>query len=1095
MLPWLVSLSEAAYADAYGRLPKNAKGAFDYCYATKKGNCISITGNTNKASEGTRVYFRIYDEKSIPGDWTMLKHSSRSWSGTGWKITYGADRQAYPGVLQSFYEITNNAGRDFYFDLAFYTPINFGQNGTHARLFMAGKGDAIGIDGGNKQTMYFHVKKTPWSMHNNLYDYLGSVDSTYIGPTKEEKDLPVLDNTYDNEYLSPENVNSAMGFAWKKHLLKKGDVHRFGFKVQITDKFIRLPLIKDITPFKETYPDPFTVILNVTGYGNTPVEAKLGFSSQNYYLCGTFTPKSDMETATVNCTIYFGDKNVSNYKPIAIQNGHKGWEARYFVKHVKDGTMRPTLKLKTKPKDSYSASDPYIFIDGEVDDEHYVNINYQFDSGEEVVGQRFITSQDFETLPFEYNIPFPTDLEFGAKHIIKIWVTDDNGLWSDPVEKEFMYEASDKPIVRNIYISEERLLQKSGETRLVFYGEGIYTKEGKTANVYLRVDDSQEEHLLTTFEAKKEPVPIAGFYNFTANEASHHKFTVYARDSEATQNPPESPVTAPLIVWDPSSAQASSDIGKFIDTTLKIDKSVTTLFNLEYQDVNQNPWQISANNEGFYCKFRTYGGIDTTSKIGEYDFTHTSEGKMNKDGFDIQFKISEDPNTKFTVAKFTVKNTQFFERIFDLGLVVNSQLTDKQKTIEHINNENKIVVESNEQFVSYTLFYSQLDPKAAVTDVYLGKIDRNGKTWDKKPFFSSSKASRDLNAYGLTWAAQRIPGEGSVEFTLTFAAYGKVKSPTRLVDRKEWKQHYQKTDTETLDIEVIDADIGEELLISVNENNNIYNYSHTIDQSQHRFRPTLNFSQVGESTTYSVTVQAFDKNPQTRFPSNIINKIVYLKEPPTLDVDKLPKLYYSTRDKLETTVRITGTKAPKVDIYYRLLLPSQTGMAESAERLAQRNVPANGEKETISIPLDRDVFPLEDAVWKIKLYAKDGNLMSEVEELEFNLNAYDPPKLFRAGISKKSARVGERILGFVVVNDNQNDFLEIYVSFDKNNFPQQPAHTISKNANAGKDTPYAFYWTVPEGTESGIKDVYFLVKDSEGAPSTVAGPKTLVITG
>lgn len=86
----------------------------------------------------------------------------------------------------------------------------------------------------------------------------------------------------------------------------------------------------------------------------------------------------------------------------------------------------------------------------------------------------------------------------------------------------------------------------------------------------------------------------------------------------------------------------------------------------------------------------------------------------------------------------------------------------------------------------------------------------------------------------------------------------------------------------------------------------------------------------------------------------------------------------------------------------------------------------------------------------------------------------------------------ERVFGYVIVKDQENDKLDIFVSLD-NKTSFQKTNTFNFVKIAGKDIPIAFYWIVPNNTSLGSHNVYFLVKDDKGNKSNIFGPIDLEI--
>lgn len=300
MFPWLASLSlEVNQIDQWNSLSLEAPGQVDYCWNDPGKGCLSLTSNQYSYGNGTRTYFRIYGPDNYAMPWHQLKHNNKVngyWeNGTEhWKVEFDVHKINNLGVLEPYYYISNNGDTEFKFDLLVYTPINFGSK---TSLSLIENGDVVDVNGGDKH-IYFHIKKTPWSMHNPAYDYFGDADKIYLGPTLTDDNLlhKFMENT--KNYTPNSGEQAAFAFMWYKHPVKPLDRNRFGFKMHPTPPFERLPLIKDVTPVHETYHDPYNVTFNLTSYNNKRVRAGWSRKSwgQRTWCTETFKPHDNIIT-------------------------------------------------------------------------------------------------------------------------------------------------------------------------------------------------------------------------------------------------------------------------------------------------------------------------------------------------------------------------------------------------------------------------------------------------------------------------------------------------------------------------------------------------------------------------------------------------------------------------------------------------------------------------------------------------------------------------------------------------------------------------------------------------------------------------------
>lgn len=77
---------------------------------------------------------------------------------------------------------------------------------------------------------------------------------------------------------------------------------------------------------------------------------------------------------------------------------------------------------------------------------------------------------------------------------------------------------------------------------------------------------------------------------------------------------------------------------------------------------------------------------------------HNKNKVIEKDEFNIQFSVTKDPNTNFTVT-----NKYYFERRFALSVIVGSDLAGNQSMVECEPSKGRIVITSNENIIQLSL--------------------------------------------------------------------------------------------------------------------------------------------------------------------------------------------------------------------------------------------------------------------------------------------------------------------------------------------------------------------------------------------------------
>lgn len=1071
--------------------PKTSgKYAFDIVYEDDNGTPHSTTND-----KGYYVYYRKINNGN-PQAWEVLKDMGKIGSFiSGYEVSVTSSQDSKGQSIDVFVSVFSNTD----FDVGVYCDTDFDTQGDNVKLVKKFNGNGV--------TFQSTSRPMTFSLKNNLYTSFdgqsSDVDSIYTGlAASSETQTAIGELMLKNEFpdTTQDNQDSALAFSWRNKKNTQGRYLKLGFKVVVGQDLGNVaPSIKDTTT-KEKLSQQFTLTFEVTELNNQKVTVMVNdLIEKSSFKCGEFQSDGNLHTSgTVSCSRTFNKDGFFKYNAYAVDSDGANSNTTPDTQVLLDGIQPPICNVLTKlPLREYTEKDKIIFIEYEIDDENSVTVSYQFDDMEKVTSENKDTSAPNNKVQTSMNIQIPSKLELNKPHTLYFWATDNLGKDSFINEMPFKYSSSvNKPAITDIYLSTEKV-ENGKITRAVVFGQATDPNEGDLIRIFAKLPGLPDKEL-GNVTATNSKTPFAFFFYFPSKEVGHYNISFYAKD--VNDHISEENITLPMIVWNPEAPQSPDLIGKIIDVSADLKAGTNALFNLRYQDRDGFDRKMTFNDEGFFCAVRTFNDTKLTSRLGQYYFKKNNERLARFDEFVVRYEITSNKITKFLETKIKVRNERFFPRLFELSLFADSDLSDDDNSpIKSREDGRGIVVSSEKNKLRYTVFTQDyFDSPAATRTFITNNLQRpnnnNEIRLDDIPFFNTSKTETGQanSAYAVSWMSQVIPAGEEVSFTLAFAAHDNVKTPPRLIDNTNWKNSYSPDEEAFINISIRDAEPNEALTLHIFENGNSY-YTDSWTATNNNFLiKKMNFST--DQQRYNIYIYVQEKDASTSFPSNPITKSVSISGSPVLTLDTNQfKSFYHNNEKIKIKGTVYDDNAQKVQICYRFIKGSSDEILSAQQCFEDKPItPKTNNNIDYEIGFNK-IYP-SDENWGIVVYAVDNLAVSNNFTHHFNLNVYSPPKLIQAGLSRKSASKNSRILAYAVLNDQQNDFIDIFVKISGSDYPATPVHHLNANPTPGEDYPIAFHWQVPSDAKVGAIDVTFLIKDSEGLPSNEI-TKTLVITG
>lgn len=745
--------------------------------------------------------------------------------------------------------------------------------------------------------------------------------------------------------------------------------------------------------------------------------------------------------------------------------------------------QRPVIRIdsETAPIDNYLPNGK-IRIAGQVDDENYVVIKYNFDNGYNY------TYESVDTTPeglqeFSTTISIPNTLNFPARHNFSIWAEDLANLTSDVLTYNFTLSTPPYPIVHSAYLSDKR--PQPGD-KIVVFGEATDPDAGQNVSLYATFDDADESTYLGSFTSQDKLLTYAFFYTIPNTTYGNYELAITAVDDTNRRSEVASRVS--LSVVDPSAPKIETNWGNITDVSAKtITKSSNALFNLQYTDPDGNNRSMSYKDEGFFAAYRLYQANNPFFPRDDTHLIRYNDGQTSTtDDITVQFHTQYDDTTGFLQLVFDVTNNGYFPQYVDLGVFVDSDFSDDDNSAISMRPDGRgFVVSSNGTGYHYTVFTKDMEPFTPVSYVYLKDVNRTGNgelPVNQMPFFSKSDATsyNGTNAmYAFSWKRRIINGGTTMRYGATVAPHDSLKTPSRILDRTSKKAYYNPNDVVELNFQILDGDVGEKIDFVVNLNGTESHYNFTATKDPYVFK--MNIS-VGNGPTFRYQVRAVDED--VLFPSNLIDVVLPVSKPPSLTLYKeYLKNNYFEGDSLILAGTVSDEKF--VSVYYKI----GNGRSEIAG-----NVTISSTRSfNFTVPIPPQVKPRQN-YWELQVWAVDEYGIRQTEaptSHSFILAERHPPILYNAGLNFKTAKPGDKLIAFAVVNDTQIDRnIDIYIKFGPNGDFVQAGRYWKYDYNLD---PFAFYWYVPTNVEPGTYEVSFRARDADGLFSDRTIIRTLII--
>lgn len=1076
MLPWLVYLSFSAVHIKYEK-PSESDAAFDLIYVDKDNKEHSLTNG-----KGYYIAVRPYSNGQ-PGNITLVKHNQPTTIDGVLSIAPISAQSVENEVNQKIeIAVTNlNSIKQLQYDLGVFCDINIDSN-TNAILKKVLNGNGVKS---SDATPIIHLLKGT---------YYPNVDTMNLGAFADsaKKDplfYPYFEN--NNRDATEAKEDSVLSFSWQGRKLNGSATEKLGFYAIIGDQTNLRPFVHDLTVKKNGLPLKSELKFEVFEYDAQNVT--LTVTIDDYTFTGTFeSDGKDKVSHVFTVPFEFGSKRILHFRAQATDSDH------YLSDPVEGnllsgGAAPPTLTVYYGLPERLDLGEIYDITVG-VDDEYYVSLKCQYDNSEiYTIVERFITIESGVQYPTFY-LQLPEGLEIGKTYTFKLWAEDEYGQRSNNYTQSVTLNIPSKPTIISAYLSEEKIVKGTGD-QLVIYGEAVHPTRGSNLVIGLTSPLDGQFKKFEPIIATGTTQTFAYFFDVPETLAPGH----YSIILEATDNGEQysgNQIELVFIVYDPNAKPPVDDYGKIVDVTQKtLNRWSKTLFNLRWEkDFKEH--KMTYNDEGFYAGFRVYDDARPQST----NHITFNEGKqmIEKDNFTIKFSTKQDEDSNNLFVQFKVINNNFFSKKIDLGVFADSFFsTDDNASVTPRPDGRGFSVYNSLEDISYTIFTKGYYPFPDVKTTFIGIAtrDSNGQIPEANiPFFANyNKAAKGINkAYGFSWTAEIEPNIETL-FGFVVAGHNNTRTPARLTDlTSSVTPSYVKPDTEiTIRWSIRDADIGDKLVYELR----LYNNEGLIDRvpgnmevksnQAQQFSHTIN---IGKNPFVTYQIKCQDADGDAFFPSNVIRGTISATAKPFVHFEDLRKSYHN-KENITVTGLIDDDNS--VTLMYKFFNGTHYSTTFTGPTIK------HGENDTTTFKFD---IPIPSALqprkenWKVVIWGEDEYyIKSDESSFEFRLNPYNPPKIVKAGLSKKTAKAGEKLIAFASVSDKEDDELSIYVRIGDQPYKEMPQRKYMNNVQPGKSTPVGFYWSVPSDLAAGNYQVYFQVRDSDGLPSAEIS-KSLTVT-
>lgn len=1027
-------------------MPKSSDACFDLRY-NNEGTSETMTQD----GEGYFVAFRPYNGYKL-GDIELLKWG-KDIDNDKYKVSFSHKKDDYTDALLLTFTVENKQQKRLYLDLGVFADSCF-QDNDNATVRLSNDNRAIIVNNTQLSTSHLLLIKGT---------YYPDVDSIYFGDYQnpEARDPKYYPYFESNTTATTTDHDSVYAFSWKYHSIKAKSSKVFGFIANPGSKLNMPPFIYDQN-------DPDKVYKHNRNYGLefVVVEHDAGelvtvfFNLNGTESSETFTSTETSKYGFFRKTINLGDSFFYEYSAWAVDS--TGYKSKNLTgRIIADGAAVPILEFTKKPRDEYELSET-ISVRGIIRDENEANLFYRFDEGEDIYSQNVIIYYEGYR-EFEDFINIPDYVKTGMEHTIHFWCVDDNGLKSNITSFKFFFKKPNEPHIYKAFISDERA-QKGDQIVIVF--EAIDKDEGQRITFYVSWDQGKTD-ILAQVQSTGDLTPHAFFYDIPNDaQPGRHVITLEAMDQKGISA--KEKIDMYIVIYDPKNPPVSRP-GNI--TEVDVIENSNACFNLKYTDAGGNDHEMSSRNEGFYVGYRVYD-----DKIpGETKLIKSKEGQQSQTG-DIKIKYFSqyEPYTGFFQALFNITNDDYFPKTIDLGVFVDSELGNQHDIVRIRSDGRGITVSNDDPYVHYTVFMRSFGTLPDVTSSYLREVERQpGKEIPASeiPFWNISYESESLgNAmYSFNWRKAEIPPGETILYGVTFAPNDAMKTQPRIRDITRHEDWYSKNQYVTLVFQIDDADVGETITVYADLNGTIEEKSITItskDTISQKVEFKVN-TKRGPFIDYSVWAVDSEK-----FLSNTVKG--------RLPVSRRPMLYLSTVNMkrkfiVGENITLRGEVMDESIAFIKYKFDNGRTLIATKVDAADAYEIDEWEKFKCEIPFPPQIKPGKH---KLYVWATDDYGVSEMsaEEVDIVLKPYTPPVLHKAGLSKKIAKAGEKLLGYVSFDDpDTEDYISVKVYIPTKEYFDYVGYV--KKTSERK--PYAFYWTVPAYTDPGNYDITIALEDND----------------
>lgn len=1065
-----LSYSASIYFSKY---PTNEKAIFDLYYKdpfpklmTKNGYFAAIQlynddGSLNETihpiTKATRTSFTIPDKLQL--------------------INFYDDRSS-TDYIKIWFQIENlQSTKQFRYRLGVYCDLG------QASLSDALKGSAVYAKGNGVQHMVV-VKGTEYPDVNTFY--YGEHNSDNLENTK----YPYFSTDASKATSSQ---NSAYAFSWDRQI-KASDPDKIGFYVASTKTINKRPVCKDAEPEK-------------TIYSNIKPAVKFEVSDSDEDDSITLYVKIDeidtkhkpveiLHTVDRHSAVFAREFKfpdgvyVMHVQAYAQDNGGLTSEPVYKTIY-REGANPPSINFVEYPRDSYTIGDQIEFV-VDVDDEKQVFIWFQYDQG---IEQKIESSWDTTAAGAQrYRISIPIPIVELGNHILYIWVKDDLGISTQKHNFPFTLKAQPNPKINNAYTSDERVLPGN---RTVLYGEVTDPDDGQLINITARwADRNAQPVTIGSVRVKNNFATFSKFFDIP-KDAKPGRYTIYIGAIDEDNKVSTELFQIGITIYDPIPPPPEK-LNKIFEASQQINPDAC--FSLHFQKYGESTSRsLTYHDEGFYVAYRFRESI-FSAKAGEvYYINQTHESTT--DDVTIRYYKDTDPISGFFQVKFDISNKGHWSKTMDLGIFADSNFGNQNQRIEMRPDGLGFIVSDPDLNIQYSVFtsYGQEDksifpPKVNLSpNITRPASDRIPK--ENMSFFTSSKIPFSVDAdpmYSLYWDAFNIPAKEKKTLILTFAGHDNLRVPSRIDSRVRPNEAYQEANTlANITFTVRDDNIGE-----------VLNWTFMMDGQE----PQKGSFTIGDKPeTLTFTNLDIGKGPYCRYNLTVVDQSVFypailkdefkIGKQPHLDFDKSRIVGdYIVGERLEIGGYVTGAGAVKIyATFYDGKQTSQLFFLGEVFSGGYENKIREGYGAKIPNWLPPREKPYSCLISIVDENGFPGDLLSYLtSEFSFKLVPNDPPVIKKAGLNKKFAHKGEKLLAYAVINDTQVK-RNVFVFMQIGNTPEKKVHTAF-NELGRFDKPIAFYWNVPndESLTPGVYDVTFRVKDFKLFSETNI-TKTLII--